>query len=233
MKVSAHVLQALDDADRLSFDSALMHACSAIDGTARKLFKTTKPSNADRFKSLIRKYYWILEPMIGAGIDLVRTHFTNVSIPKISNPDLADLIYYAIRCPHAHGDDMPEAFSFTTNPGDFGSVWEMGYEYISIPDRILYALLGIALFCYVNDDQRSTGNAYLTLGSDTFPIYQWWGQEDRFRGFAAKYNTTRVEFQALETLVPFQPTMTEDQIAKVKIISSPSSLPITFARRHR
>jgi len=64
---------AIDDAGADRFDSALMNACIAIDPTSRKLYPKVKVGQ--RFVQCLRDYYWLLEPMLGAGMNLVETRF--------------------------------------------------------------------------------------------------------------------------------------------------------------
>jgi hypothetical protein len=96
MKVTQHVLYAIDDAEAGKFDSALMHACFSIDATAKRLPNAPKLVG-DRYKACLRQYYWLLEPMVGAGFNLVDSRFANVQLKKNISPDFADLIYEILR----------------------------------------------------------------------------------------------------------------------------------------
>jgi hypothetical protein len=51
--------------------------------------------------------------MIGAGLNLVDTRFSNIKWRKIASPDFAEIIYEVFRCSHAHGDEVPPSFSVT------------------------------------------------------------------------------------------------------------------------
>ena len=82
--------------------------------------------------------------------------------------------------------------------GSFLSNWEMGQNEWHIPDRIIWALLGIAVFSKVNHSQTSTGGYHLSLGAEKFPLTDWWGGEDRFRPIADRYNQTRVTLNGLD-----------------------------------
>src|SRR4051812_22120759 len=95
MRVEKHVMYALDAADRKQLDSALLHACIAIDATARKLYPqvTGKGKVGKRYVDCLREYVWLLEPLIGAGIDLAATRFPQVGTPEIPQPDFADIVY--------------------------------------------------------------------------------------------------------------------------------------------
>jgi hypothetical protein len=200
VKISDHVLHAIADADRGYFEPALLHACIAIDATARRLFPAMMIGA--RYVSTLRGYYWLLEPMIGVGLNLENTRFGNVGLKKNPNPDLAEIIYEIFRCNHAHGDAVPIKFSVTRSHGGWDSTWEIAHGELHMPDRVLWALLGIAVFSKANAGESTAGNAWLSLGDEHFPIAEWWGREDDFRPIATRYNTRRVKLEGLERLIP-------------------------------
>ena len=49
-----------------------MLSCAAVDGTAKKALPGVQ-GNRDRFTTLLRGYYWLLEPMAMPGVNLVET----------------------------------------------------------------------------------------------------------------------------------------------------------------
>jgi hypothetical protein len=199
MKLSEQVLCAIDDAVAGKFDAALLHACIAIDATAKRLYPCERKVGI-RYMACLRDYYWIIEPMIGAGFNLIESRFTNVQLGKNLSPDLADVIYEIFRCSHAHGDEVPACYSIIPTVGPFGSKWSFGHGELHMPDRITWALLAITVFSKINARQKSNGAYYLSLGNDQFPICDWWGREDDFRPVADRYNQTRVKFDKLDRL---------------------------------
>lgn len=58
MKVGDSVRKAIDDWQAGEFESAMLHACNAVDGTAKKIYPNLG-SNA-RFTKLLRDSYSIL-----------------------------------------------------------------------------------------------------------------------------------------------------------------------------
>jgi len=197
MKLSEHVLCAIDDADSKKFDAALLHACIAIDATSRRLY----PAEARvgrRYIDCLRSYYWLLEPMMGAGINLVETRFSNIKLRNTASPDFAEIVYEIFRCSQAHGDEVPSQFSVTRSEGGFYSEWLLADGEVHMPDRVVWALLAVAVFSKVNGGERTTGDYYLSLGDERFPIRDWWGREDDFRATADKYNKVRVKLENLE-----------------------------------
>lgn len=191
MKISEHVIYAIDDAKADKFDAAMLHACIAIDGTARRLYPAMKQGKA-RYKKSLRAYYWLLEPMLGGGIHLVETRFSNVQLEKNLLPDLADIIYEIFRCNHAHADEVPVPFSVMPSSGAFLSRWILADNELRMPDRVLWGLLAVTVFSRANAAEKTTGDYYLSLGEEKFRIADWWGREDEFRPVADKYNQTRV-----------------------------------------
>ena len=197
MKLSEEVLYAIDDVAARKFDAALLHACITIDATAKRLYPCERKVGV-RYTACLRDYYWIIEPMIGAGLNLVESRFSNVQLGKNRSPDLADIIYEIFRCSHTHGDEVPACFSTVPTVGPFGSNWLLARGELHMPDRIIWALLAIAVFSKANAGERSHGTYYLSLGNDQFPICDWWGREDDFRPVADQYNQTRVKLDKLE-----------------------------------
>jgi hypothetical protein len=88
--------------------------------------------------------------MMGAGLNLVETRFTNIKLRNTASPDLAEIIYEIFRCSHAHGDEVPPNFSVLPSQGGFGSVWGLGYGELHMPDRVVWALLAVSVFSKVN-----------------------------------------------------------------------------------
>ena len=94
MNVGKSISKAIDEMGRNDNESAMLHACNAIDGTAKKLYPDLA-SNA-RFTKLLRDNYAIYGPMSMPGINLIETRFpVSVARPKASGgqPDIADIIY--------------------------------------------------------------------------------------------------------------------------------------------
>src|SRR6266436_1434290 len=62
-----------------------------------------------------------------------------------------------------------------------------------MPDRVVWALLAVAVFAEVNRSEKNTGSYYLSLGTEQFSICDWWGREKDFRPVADRYNKIRVK----------------------------------------
>ena len=70
-----------------------------------------------------------------------------------------------------------------------------------MPDRVVWALLAVAVFSRVNGGESTTGSHYLSLGDERFPIAEWWGRENDFRLVAERYNKVRVKMAGLERIL--------------------------------
>ena len=203
MKVETHVFDAIELANRNRLDSALLHACIAIDRTAKKLYPEIERVG-ERYRACLREYYWVLEPMIGVGLNLAGTHFANVGTRKMPNLDFADVVYTVFRCNTAHGDEIPFEYAVTKSEAGAHN-WLLADRKLHMPDLVVFALLGVAVFSRANADVRSEGEYSLTLGSDLFLIREWWGREGDLRPYADKYNQTRVAINGLANIVPEGP----------------------------
>ncbi len=206
MKLEEHVLSAIQAFDRNKKDEALMHASIAIDGTSRKLFSKQQTSNKD-YKSCIRQYWWIIERFIGDGINLEETQWTNVKLDNghgklIINPDLADIIYHIFRCSHVHGKEIPIGYELL--PAEDGlSTWVIGRDSrVHMPERIIWALLAVSVFCKANSEIKTDGEYYLSWGSEKlgigitkFVIKDWWGREDDLRAFFSERPCIRIKLE--------------------------------------
>jgi hypothetical protein len=196
MKISEHVLCAIDDVDSGKLDSAMLHACIAVDATSRRLFPNEQ-SVGKRFVACIREYYWLVEPCMAMGANLVDTRFTNVPLRRNPSPDFAEIIYEVFRCAHAHGDEVPPEFSMVwCHEGQFTN-WEFSNNELHLPSRVIFALLWVAVLCKANAVEATTTDAYLSLDANRILVRDWWGLEDSIRPVAARYNSVRITFQGL------------------------------------
>jgi hypothetical protein len=219
MRVSQHVVCAIDDIEGGKFDSALMHACIAIDATAKRIPGASN-GVGNRYRECLRYYYWIIEPMIGTGINLVDTRFDNIQL-RGRTPDFADLIYEVFRCSHAHGDEVPPEFSVLPTRGPYGSEWLLGKDELHMPDRVVWALLAVVVFAQVNGGEKTTGAYYLSIAEQRFLIRDWWGREDEFRTAATRYNKNRVKFEGLDRLGQSDPNGIEPASTEHVIVVNP------------
>ena len=222
MKLQQEVFCAIDDMVAGKFDSALLHACITIDTTARRMYPRENRVGV-RYVSCLREFYWLIEPTFGGGINFVDTKFKNIQLKKNNSPDLAQIIYEIFRCSHAHGDEVPEAYSVCKSTGGFGSEMILAHNELHLPDRIVWSLLFVAVMAKVNHQERKAEPYYLSLGDERFTINDWWGREDDFRPIASRYNQVRVTMEGLDRFPPLSPgeTVSLDNIDLVMIQNPP------------
>jgi hypothetical protein len=161
----------------------MLHACNAIDGTATKLFPTLG-SNA-RFTKLLRDNYGVLGPMAAPGINLAETRWpVRVSRPKApgGQPDFADVIYGIHRCTHGHGAELPDGFELFPDAAGPDRVTRLLVTdgKVNLSDRVIFALLAVAVLEPVNVGQRVPDDYFLTYAGTQLAINQWWGRKDDF-----------------------------------------------------
>jgi hypothetical protein len=190
VKVGKSVQKAIDEWEAADPESAMMHACNAIDGTAKKFYPDERGNNA-RFTRLLRDNYAILGPMGIPGINLVETRFP-VKIPRPKAPggmpDLADVIYGVHRCCHSHGEALPDGFDLSHDAygPDRYTKTRIERGKVQLSDRIIFGLIGVAVFCPVNVGQSVPDGYYLTFGAThKLIINEWWGRAAEFPAIAA------------------------------------------------
>jgi len=192
MNIANSVRKAIDDWEQGELDSAMLHACNAVDGTARKLFANL--GNRDRFTRCLRENYAILGPMGAPGIDLIQTWFPiAVQRPTALNgkPDIADVLYGIHRCCHAHGDELPDGFALiqdAAGPMRYTRM-EIARGKVHLSDRMIFGLLAVAILSRANRGQADPKLAryYLTFGATAkLMINEWWGRASEFPAIAAQ-----------------------------------------------
>ncbi|MGE0109588.1 MAG: hypothetical protein AB7S81_07505 [Bdellovibrionales bacterium] len=201
MKIEENVLAAIDAASQNDIERSLLHACLALDGTAQK--KNGKShSSRSIYTKFIRDYYWILEPMIGAGINLDDTKWENVDLrdeknEPLKNKDMANFIYHIFRCKLAHGNEIPQQYKLLKRGSSQHLYYHIANNVLHLPETIIWGLLAISVFSETNKDVITNTNHFLSLGNNQFSISDWWGLEKSFLPIAEKHNNIRVILQDL------------------------------------
>ena len=193
MNMAERVQCALEDAGAGKLMPALMHACAAVDGTGAKLFPKKKVR--DRFVATFDRYLWVLEPMAAIGINLEETTFKWIALKNNRPAKFSEIVYEIFRCNLAHGTEIPPGFSVELRSSDeFRSVL-IGQQTLCMPDTIIFALLGVAVFSEANAGQQIGKDSWLSCGTMRFPIDQWWGREADARICFSTVHLPRVTMQ--------------------------------------
>ncbi len=195
MNVENSVRKSIDDWTQAEPEAAMLHACNAVDGTAKKIHPSLG-SNA-RFTKFLRESYSILGPMGAPGLDLVNTRFpVRVERPKAPGglPDIADVLYGVHRCAHGHGDELPRGFALLSDAAGPARNTHILVEEgkVRFSDRIVFALLAVAVLAPINRDQRVPEGYHLTFADTVLPINEWWGRANDFAALAATEPLPRV-----------------------------------------
>jgi len=204
MNVGNSVRKAIADWELGELDSAMLHACNAIDGTAKKLFPKLC-SNA-RFTRLLRESYDILGPMGAPGIDLERTRWpVKLQRPKATGgqPDFADVIYGIHRCSHGHGEELPDGFELLRDAAGPPRLTRMQIEKgkVQMRDRVIFGLLAVAVLSPVNVGQGVPDGCYLTFAQTKLPINEWWGRATDFASIVATDPVPKVKLDFNEWML--------------------------------
>ena len=145
----------------------MLHACNAVDGTAKKMYPSL--GVGARFRKLLRENYnGILEPMV-PGINFEKTVFP-ISISSANGPggppDVADVLYVIHRCHHGHGAPLPVGWELipdsTTEPArtTMNFAGPNGQWVVRLSDRIIFGMAAVALLSPANVGQ-DLENVYL------------------------------------------------------------------------
>ncbi|QRY85743.1 hypothetical protein JVY00_06640 [Tsukamurella tyrosinosolvens] len=185
MQVGDSVRHALDNCDAGEWDAAMMNACNAVDGTARKRYPDL--GNAARFKQLLRDEVDTLGAMGMPGINLRETRWPVPVVSKLPDkrPDIADVIYGIHRCAHGHGDELPSGFELTmpdqTPDGVPVSLIEVEKGKVRLPTSTIVGLVAVAVFAPENKGQPIPPDHWLSWRGGRFVVRDWWGWAAHFK----------------------------------------------------
>jgi hypothetical protein len=187
--VGDSVRKAISDWEMGDLEAAMLHACAAIDGTARKLHPNIT-SNKLRFTRTLRDNYSILGPMGLPMMNLVEQRWpVRVKNPTAEGgiPDTADVIYAVHRCCQAHGDELPDGFQLIKNAAGPSRITNIAIQRgkVAFSDRLIFGLLAVAVFSPVNIGQQVPEGHHLTFADYRLEIKDWWGAAASFPALAA------------------------------------------------
>lgn len=205
MKIVDSVAKAIDDWQIGDSESAMLHACNAVNGTATKAYKNIEGDRA-KFTTLLRDNYSILGPMGIPGVDLDKTRF-GVDLknpnPKINEFDLADLIYKIHRCSHGHGDELLKGFELMPDAAGPHGTTHFSLNLVDgtvrLSDRIIFGMLGVVVFSPVNAHQKSDYGYFLSYDGVELPINDWWGRASDFLEIANSGRSPVIKIHEFES----------------------------------
>ncbi|MFI5777418.1 hypothetical protein [Nocardia sp. NPDC051570] len=201
MKVGDSIRLAIDDFGRGETEAAMLHACNAVDGTAKKIHPTGQVG--DRFTALIRDNYDIFGLMAMRGVNTAETRWPvpiKSTLGRNVWPDTADLIYFQHRCAHGHGDELPGDIALVDDYIGIASELLVEQGKVRLPWNTIFGLIAIAVVEAVNIDQRVADGQHLEWGDPKihFEINDWWGRKVDFRAQLATQHTPLIKLDWAE-----------------------------------
>ena len=173
MKIGEYIKSSLDASDRRELDQAMLFACLAVDGTAKRMYPDIKKVG-DRFRKFITEHLDIIELMHG-GLNLQETVFPFPDNKGNIGIKFEDIIYEKFRCSLAHGDELPDGYGASWQDWKASThkysfyVFET-YPFISVLD-IYYETSSAGLLKDLNDKILASAGAAPTnivISSNTF-----------------------------------------------------------------
>ncbi|MGC4012162.1 MAG: hypothetical protein QM805_26165 [Pseudomonas sp.] len=179
MKISDHIKYSLDACDARDLDKAMLFACLAVDGTAKKTYPEINRVG-ERYKRFIDDNIDIVELMFG-GINLSETIFPIKGNREKHGLKFAEVIYEKYRCSLAHGDELPEGYGINMRiaEGQASFSIDIHNHTMTMPESAIYALGIICVLAPKNSNERIGNNGYHYRDTiNTFPVDRWWGKAD-------------------------------------------------------
>ncbi|GAB5500794.1 MAG: hypothetical protein PsegKO_31050 [Pseudohongiellaceae bacterium] len=179
MRIADHIKHSLDSADQKSLDQALLSACIAVDGTAKKLYPEIHQVGI-RFRKFINEHLDIIELMFG-GLNLQETVFPFADSNGRVGISFADLIYEKFRCNLAHGNELPYGYGVDVQIAEGHQQFLISIEKqaMTLPQSAIYALGLAVVLAPVNHDQKIGSNLYHYRDQiNSYVIDRWWGKLD-------------------------------------------------------
>ncbi|GGI53298.1 hypothetical protein [Oxalicibacterium solurbis] len=194
MKIADHIKHSLDACDSKDLDKAMLFACLAVDGTAKKMYPEIEKVG-ERFRKFIVEHLDIIELMHG-GLNLQETVFPFKNNKGKIGIKFEDIVYEKFRCNLAHGDELPDGYGVTVKVADGIQQFMIDIEHqsMTLPESAIYALGLPCVLAPVNVDQRIGNNQYHYRDPiNHYPIDRWWGKVECARSIMDFENQVRVK----------------------------------------
>lgn len=179
MKISQHIKNSLDAADRGELDQALLFACIAVDGTAKQTYPKINKVG-ERFRKFINDNLDIIELMFG-GLNLQETVFPFKDAKGKFGISFADIIYEKFRCNLAHGEELPSGYGVSIQIAEGHQKFCISIENqsMTLPQSAIYALGLACVLAPANAKQKIGNNSYYYKDPiNSYIVDRWWGKVD-------------------------------------------------------
>ena len=194
MKTSDHIKNSLDACDSRELDKAMLFACLAIDGTAKRMYPDIERVG-ERYRKFITDHIDIIELMFG-GINLKETVFPFKKNKSKVGIKFEDIVYEKFRCSLAHGDELPDGFEITIKLAEGIQQFKIDIEHqtMTLPESVIYALGLACVLAPVNAEQKIGNNLYHYRDPiNMYVVDRWWGKIECARQIMDFENQGRVK----------------------------------------
>jgi hypothetical protein len=176
MKIADHIRHSLDACDSRDLEKAMLFACLAVDGTAKKMYPGIEKVG-ERFRKFIVEHLDIIELMYG-GLNLQETVFPFKDNKGNVGVKFEDIVYRKFRCNLAHGNELPDGYGVTVKVQDGIQRFLIDIENqsMTLPESAIYALGLPCVLAPVNADQKIGSNLYHYRDPiNHYVVDRWWG----------------------------------------------------------
>jgi len=194
MKIADHIKHSLDACDRRDLDKAMLFACLAVDGTAKKMYPQIERVG-ERFRKFIVEHLDIIELMHG-GLNLQETVFPFKDNKGNIGVKFEDIIYEKFRCNLAHGNELPDGYGVTVRVADGIQQFMIDIEHqsMTLPESAIYALGLSCVLAPANADQKIGSNLYHYRDPiNQYVVDRWWGNVECARRIMDFENQVKVK----------------------------------------
>ncbi len=194
MKIADHIKYSLDACDSRELDKAMLFACLAVDGTAKKMYPETQKVG-ERFRKFIIEHLDIIELMFG-GLNLQETAFPFKDNKGNIGIKFEDIAYEKFRCSLTHGDELPDGYDITVKVanGIQQFMIDINGQSMTLPESAIYALGLPCVLAPVNADQKIGSNLYHYRDPiNLYVVDRWWGKVECARKIMDFENQVRVK----------------------------------------
>lgn len=194
MKIADHIRHSLDACDSKELDKAILFACLAVDGTAKKMYPNIERVG-ERFRKFIVDHLDIIELMHG-GLNLEETVFPFKDNKGNVGVKFEDIIYEKFRCNLAHGNELPDGYGVTVKVAEGIQQFMIDIENqsMTLPESAIYALGLPCILAPVNGGQKIGSNLYHYRDPiNHYVIDRWWGKVECARRIMDFENQVRVK----------------------------------------
>jgi len=194
MKIADHIRHSLEACDSRDLDKAMLFACIAVDGTAKKMYPQIERVG-ERFRKFIVEHLDIIELMHG-GLNLQKTLFPFKDNKGNVGVKFEDIVYEKFRCNLAHGNELPDGYGVTVKVADGIQQFMVDIEHqaMTLPESAIYALGLPCVLAPVNADQKIGSNSYHYRDPiNHYVVDRWWGKVECARSIMDFENQVRVK----------------------------------------